>query len=58
MKKCRNCKHWQYTGQWTGNCKLHPWPKDKFSEDADPYPSRCEDYVDKYAEPVAAAKER
>ena len=47
--KCRNCKQWHYTAQWMGNCKLHPWQKEQWSQDAEPN-AECQgkDYVDKY----------
>jgi len=48
MKLCRNCEHWYSTAQWKGNCRLHPWGKDQWSDTATPNMS-CneEDYVDK-----------
>ena len=47
--RCRNCEHWYTTAQWMGNCKLHPWQKDQWSQDAEPN-AECQgkDYVDKY----------
>ena len=43
--RCRNCIQWENTSQWKGKCKLHPWPKSKWSEDASP--NGCPNYVDK-----------
>jgi len=45
MKWCRNCIHWQQSQTWKGNCRLHPWSKDKYSEDATAI--GCDDYRDK-----------
>ena len=47
MNLCRNCEQWETTTQWKGKCKLHPWEKDRYSEDAS-VPD-CLDYVDKLA---------
>jgi len=44
---CRNCEHWETTAQWRGNCRKHPWEKDRWSEDASA--EGCRDYVDKLA---------
>jgi hypothetical protein len=54
MQLCRNCESWQTTSQWKGKCEIHPWKKDKYSEDAS-VPD-CPDYVDKYAKYKVATK--
>lgn len=47
---CRNCEEWKRTVLWKGNCKKHPWKKDRYSEDAEPNQDcKGKDYVDKYA---------
>jgi len=49
MKLCRNCEYWHYTAQWMGNCRLHPFGKDQWSQDAEPN-ADCEkanDFTDK-----------
>ena len=33
---CRECEEWYTTAQWKGNCRKHPWKKDKSSESASP----------------------
>lgn len=48
MLKCRDCIYWEYIEQWQGNCKLHPWTKPKWSQDASAY--NCEDYKEKARE--------
>ena len=45
---CSNCKEWLSTDVWKGNCRLHPWAKDKYSMDATPGPVGCKEYEDKY----------
>jgi len=55
MDQCRNCIHWRQVGDWTGNCRKHPWTKNKYGDDATPTSMRCEDYVDRHA--AASAKE-
>jgi len=45
MKWCRDCKYWVPKGHWQGNCRLYPWHKDKYSQDADA--GRCPEYTDK-----------
>ena len=45
MKLCRNCDEWYTTSPWMGNCRKHPWEKDRYSQDASAY--GCPDYVDK-----------
>jgi hypothetical protein len=45
MNLCRNCVYWHSTRQWKGNCKKHPWPKDRYSEDA--HVINCPDYTSK-----------
>jgi len=46
---CRNCKQWYSTAEWKGNCQLHPWEQDKWSETTEPnYECQGKDYVDKY----------
>lgn len=52
---CRNCAHWASTYRWQGNCGKHPWPRDKYSEDATA--NGCPHYEDKYA-PLAISYER
>lgn len=47
LKFCRDCIHWQTTSGWKGNCTKHPWPKDKYSQDASPNTMECIDYEDK-----------
>ena len=57
-KHCRDCAHWHWTGQWTGNCWLRRWDKDKYSQDAAPAPIGCKDYAARCTEAqVACAKE-
>jgi len=50
MKLCRNCEHWYTTALWKGNCREHPFEKDKYSQEATPN-AECggRDYVDKLA---------
>lgn len=55
IKLCRTCDQWHTTSQWKGNCKKHPWEKDKWSETASPVTSGCQDYTPKIL--VAAQKE-
>ena len=33
---CRTCTQWETTSQWRGNCKVHPWDNDRWSQDAEP----------------------
>ena len=54
MKLCRNCEEWYTTSQWMGNCKKHPWEKDRYSQDASAY--GCPDYVDKSIKYQVASK--
>jgi hypothetical protein len=51
---CRNCAHWASTYRWQGNCSKHPWPRDKFSEDATA--NGCGDYEDKQVQYRVAAR--
>ena len=46
IRFCRNCEHWHTTRVWKGNCRKHPWDKNKYSQEA--RVSGCPDYVDKY----------
>ena len=60
MRWCRDCIYWYGTIGWKGNCRLHPWKRDKYSEDADA--TRCDNYLNKYDTPqyrsmVASPKE-
>jgi hypothetical protein len=56
-KSCRNCKWWQTTKPFMGNCWVHPWKHDKYSETAAPAVMGCRDYTEKQiAMPIA--KER
>ena len=45
---CRNCESWYTTQQWMGNCKKHPFEKDKYSQECTPN-HKCDgiDFVDK-----------
>lgn len=46
---CRTCEHWYATAQWKGNCKLHNWQRDKWSETTEPsLDCKGKDYIDKY----------
>ena len=57
MRKCRDCEYWFTTSDmqvWKGNCKKHPFEKDKYSEDASV--PECPDYVDKYNKYQVATK--
>jgi hypothetical protein len=54
IRLCRNCEHWRDTADWQGNCKLHAWEKDKYSEYASV--PECPDYVDKYDKYKVVAK--
>jgi len=48
MKWCRNCIHWQQTQAWKGNCRLRPWDKDRYNEDATA--TGCDNYRDKQSD--------
>ena len=56
LKFCRNCEHWYTTVVWKGNCREHPWEKDKYSQEASVL--GCPDYVDKYAKYQVAGREK
>lgn len=43
IKLCRDCTHWHYTADWRGNCYIHRWDKDKYSQDATP--TGCPEYA-------------
>ena len=50
MILCRKCEHWYSTAQWQGNCKIHPFWKDQWSQTAEPnFECKGEDFIDKYA---------
>jgi hypothetical protein len=49
IMNCRNCLEWYSTALWRGNCRKHPWEKDRWSEHAEPNEDcQGKDYVDKY----------
>jgi hypothetical protein len=50
MILCRNCEQWFTTSQWRGNCRKHPFEKDKYSQETVPNEDcKGKDFVDKYA---------
>ncbi|MBV6343025.1 hypothetical protein [Candidatus Magnetobacterium casense] len=57
MNLCRDCVHWHWTGDFRGNCFIHRWEHDKYSQDAVPSDMGCKEYAVRCAERVAAAKE-
>jgi len=54
MKRCYMCKHWRTTQAWKGNCRIHPWDKDRYNQDATV--GDCDDFED-YAKQYAGARE-
>lgn len=47
IKRCCNCTHWHYAKEWLGNCWLHRWDKDRYSQDATPDNIGCKEYADR-----------
>lgn len=58
MRMCRDCEQWYSSAQWRGNCKLHPWDNDRWSETCEPsLECKGKDFVDKYAKYQVAQRE-
>jgi hypothetical protein len=53
-RRCYMCKHWQSTQAWKGNCRLHPWDKDRYNQDA--MVSGCADYEDRAQQYAGAVR--
>jgi hypothetical protein len=47
MNLCCNCEEWYLTKPFMGNCPIHHWKEDKYSQDADA--GDCPDFKDRYA---------
>lgn len=48
------CQHWQTTYEWKGNCRKHPWTRDRYNQDATT--GDCPDYEDRIQQYAVAGR--
>ena len=54
MRRCYTCRYWYTTQAWKGNCRKHPYARDRYNQDA--ATGDCPDYEDKMKEYAVAGK--